>query len=134
RQTLFEAPSPSKPVFAYFDLGLARQRVFDLDHALSTYWTHPELRADPGHERITARMLLTHTSGLPNWRAETGGKLALSFEPGTAFQYSGEGYEYLRGAIQKQLGLDDAALQALFDEQVTQAIGAGFMKYTWDDA
>ncbi|HEY9143569.1 MAG TPA: serine hydrolase domain-containing protein [Arenimonas sp.] len=134
RQTLFEAASLSKPVFAYFTLALARQGVLDLDQPLSTYWTHPDLRDDPRHERITARMLLTHTSGLPNWRSETGGKLALSFEPGTAFQYSGEGYEYLRGAIQKQLKLDDAALQALFDEEVTKAVGAGFMKYTWDDA
>ncbi|GGA76524.1 hypothetical protein GCM10011521_13450 [Arenimonas soli] len=133
-RTLFEAASLSKPVFAYFALSLARQGVVDLDQPVHAYWDHPELADDPGHERITARMLLTHTSGLPNWRSESGGRLALSFAPGTAFQYSGEGYEYLRGVIQKQLGLDDDALQALLDEQVTRAVGAGFMMYTWDDA
>lgn len=132
-QTLFEAASLSKPLFAYFTLLQAEKGVIELDQPLYTYLPHPDLAENEWHKLITARMVLTHTSGLPNWRSDTGGQLSLLFKPGTSFQYSSEGYEYLRQVLQKQLKVDDSGLQALIDEQITNEIDAGFMKYVWDE-
>lgn len=132
--TLFEAASLSKPVFSYLVLDQVGNGALDLDQPLYTILPHPELLDDPRHELITARMVLTHTSGLPNWPADNGGKLSLLFDPGTRFQYSGAGFEYLRAVLQKKLGLDDEGLQALVDEKIGRGFGAGFLKYTWDDS
>lgn len=132
-QTLFEAASLSKPLFAYFTLLQAEKGVIELDQPLYSYLPHPDLTDNEWHKLITARMVLTHTSGLPNWRSDSSGQLAFLFKPGTNFQYSSEGYEYLRQVLQKQLNVDDSGLQALIDNQVTDQINAGFMKYIWDD-
>lgn len=132
-QTLFEAASLSKPLFAYFTLLQVEKGVIDLDQPLYSYWPHPALTDNEWHKLITARMVLTHTSGLPNWRSDTDGQLSLLFKPGTNFHYSSEGYEYLRGVLQKQLNVDDTGLQALIDEQISNELGTDFIKYIWDD-
>jgi CubicO group peptidase (beta-lactamase class C family) len=45
--------------------------------------------------------VLSHQGGFVNWRSmNPGGKLAFDTVPGTAFRYSGEGFEYLRRAIE----------------------------------
>jgi CubicO group peptidase (beta-lactamase class C family) len=50
-------------------------------------------------------MLLSHTSGLPNWRfLEPSGKLRISSEPGTHFGYSGEGINLLQLVIEEHTG------------------------------
>ena len=51
---------------------------------------------------LTPRMALDHQTGFPNWRRETGGKLAFIREPGTAFGYSREGYEYVARLAEKR--------------------------------
>jgi CubicO group peptidase (beta-lactamase class C family) len=51
---------------------------------------------------------LSHQSGFPNWRANN--KLHFEFEPGTKFQYSGEGYEYLREALEHKFNKSLAEL------------------------
>lgn len=132
-KTVFEAASLSKPVFAYFVMQQVQQSVLDLDRPVYEYLPNEHLVDDPRHKLITARMLLTHTSGLPNWRSDTGGKLKLLFTPGTEFQYSGEGYEYLRQIIQHLLAVDDDGLQARMQKEVVATIGAEFMQYTWDN-
>lgn len=132
RDTLFEAASLSKPLFAYFVLLQVEKGRLDLDRPLYEYWPHPELVDDPRHTGLTARMVLAHASGLPNWRSDTGGHLSFLFEPGTRYGYSGEAYEYLKDALKHRLGIDDEGLQALFDAEVAAPIGADFLRYTWD--
>ena len=47
-----------------------------------------DLAGDARYKKITARMLLSHTSGLPNWRWFTDEKsLRIYFEPGSRFAY-----------------------------------------------
>lgn len=133
-ETLFEAASLSKPVFAYFVMLQVDKGLLDLDRPLYEYLPNQSLVDDPRHEKLTARMVLAHASGLPNWRVDTGGELKLLFEPGTRFGYSGEGYEYLKQALKQVLDTDDDGLQALFDAEVSRVIGARFMKYTWDES
>jgi len=45
-------------------------------------------------ERITTRMVLSHSSGLPH--GEPRKPLPIFFEPGTKYKYSADGYEYLQ--------------------------------------
>jgi CubicO group peptidase (beta-lactamase class C family) len=65
--TVFEAASLSKPVFAYAVLRLADRGEFDLDAPLLEMWEHDRLTHDDRARLITGRMVITHSSGLPNW-------------------------------------------------------------------
>ena len=96
-ETLFEAASLSKPVFARMVRMEVDRGTLALDTPLARYWEYPDLREEPWRDRITARMVLSHRSGLPNWRRDQ--PLTIQFEPGERFQYSGEGYVYLERAI-----------------------------------
>ncbi len=118
-ETMFEACSMSKPVFAYLAMMLAEKGRLDLDKPLAEYLELACLRGQHGHERITARMALSHTSGLPNWRKgeeERDGPLPLLFTPGTMFSYSGEGIFYLQKVVEQITGepLDSLAQRMLF--------------------
>ncbi len=114
--TVFEAASLSKPVLSYMVFGLRRRGAIDLDRPLGDYMDEPYVPNDPRAERITARHVLSHTSGLPNWRSEKQ-PLRTSFEPGTRFSYSGEGYVYLGKVIERIVGVPIAdALDAWMRE------------------
>jgi CubicO group peptidase (beta-lactamase class C family) len=84
--TVFEAASLSKPVFAYLVLRLADRGEFDLDRPLYEMLEYPRLAHDERYKRITARIVLSHGTGMPNWGGE---KLTLRFDPGTDYGYSG---------------------------------------------
>ncbi len=111
--TAFEAGSLTKPLFAYAVLKLVEAGALDLDRPLAAYLPQPYGDA-PCLARITARHALSHTSGLPNWRAPTG--LACAFAPGTGFSYSGEGYLYLQTVVERITGrpLHEFLARALF--------------------
>ncbi len=113
-RTVFQAASLSKPVFAYGVLKLVDQGKLDLDTPLSKYI--PEyVEHDERVNTVTARHVLTHRTGFPNWRP--GGKpLAIHFTPGERFSYSGEGFVYLQRAVEKITGqpLDTWMKQTVF--------------------
>jgi CubicO group peptidase (beta-lactamase class C family) len=121
--TVFEAASMSKPVFAYLVMQQVQAGRLDLDIPLDRYLQAPpeQFEAPTGwQERITARMLLDHTAGLPNWRAsgdEHRGSLAMLSEPGQTFHYSGEGYFYLQRVLEQLSGepLEALAAHSLFE-------------------
>lgn len=103
-ETVFEACSMSKPLFAYAALKLAEQGQLDVDRPLVDYLGESHRIDDPRQARITGRMALTHTTGLPNWRPggwRAGGPIALMFEPGERFSYSGEGIWFLQQALER---------------------------------
>ena len=119
-ETLFEAASMSKPAFAILALQLADTGRLDVDRPLVEYSSEPFVPDQPGRRHVTARMALSHTTGLPNWRPgeeEREGPLPLLFEPGTRFGYSGEGVFYLQRVVEQLTGqpLDLLARAALFD-------------------
>ncbi|HJP60421.1 MAG TPA: serine hydrolase [Gemmatimonadaceae bacterium] len=115
-RTVFEAASLSKPVIAYAALKLVDSGMLDLDRPLAGYASYPELGTDPRGQLITARMVLSHTTGLQNERHGED-SLRFSFDPGTHFQYSGEGYRLLGKAIEAITGksLADAMKALVFD-------------------
>jgi CubicO group peptidase (beta-lactamase class C family) len=106
-ETVFEACSMSKPVFAYLVLQLVEEGRLVLDRPLVDYLEAPSFPTQPEYRQITARMVLSHTSGLPNWRKgeeERGGPLPVLFTPGTRFGYSGEAFFLLQQVIEKVTG------------------------------
>ena len=101
--TVFQAASTTKPVFAYAVMKLCEKRVMDLDTPLTKYAPARFLESDPLLDRITARHVLSHTSGLPNWRSKEE-PAAVRFTPGDKWGYSGEGYSYLQSAVSHLTG------------------------------
>jgi CubicO group peptidase (beta-lactamase class C family) len=87
--TVFEAASLSKPVFTYGVLKLVDQGKLNLDTPLSSYLPKPYVPDERAGE-ITARLVLSHRTGFPNWRGSDG-LLPIYFSPGERFSYSGEG-------------------------------------------
>ncbi|KGT10301.1 hypothetical protein NV63_00790 [Elizabethkingia anophelis] len=94
----FEAASLSKPVFSYFVLKLAHEGKLNLDKPLYQYLPADNI-SDERYKKITARMVLSHTTGLPNWSEIT--PIPLLFNPGEKFSYSGEAFVYLAKVIAK---------------------------------
>ena len=104
--TLFNVASITKTVTTETILRLVAEGKLSLDESISPYWVDPDLEDDPNHHKLTARLILTHTSGLPNWRFQTNDfKLKFVNEPGTKFGYSGEGFQYLMRYAEHKLGI-----------------------------
>jgi CubicO group peptidase (beta-lactamase class C family) len=101
--TVFEAASTSKPVFAYAVMKLCERGVMDLDTPLTKYTSRRFLEGDPRLDLITARHVLSHTSGFQNFRTLTE-PLSIQFTPGTQWSYSGEGYSYLQQVVTELSG------------------------------
>jgi CubicO group peptidase (beta-lactamase class C family) len=105
--TVFSGQSMSKPVFAYRVMKLCEQGVLDLDAPLTRYTRDIFVRNDVRLHDITARRVLSHTTGLPNWRSP-GDPLRINFTPGSRWSYSGEGYYYLQSVVSQLTGhVDD---------------------------
>ena len=101
--TVFEAASVSKTVFAYAVMKLCEKGTLKLDGPLSQYLPKPFLEGDPRLDMITARYVLSHRSGFQNWRTPEE-PLKINFTPGTDFMYSGEGYNYLQSVVTQTTG------------------------------
>jgi CubicO group peptidase (beta-lactamase class C family) len=106
-KTIFRAGSLGKCVFAYAILRLCDRGVLSLDTPLMRYMgTYNRFdAADPRYSMITARMVLSHTSGLAEFQEfNTGEPVRLLFTPGSSFAYSGEGYWFLQKVIELLTG------------------------------
>ncbi len=128
--SVFQAASLSKPIFAYAVLKLAQEGSLNLDAPLVSYLPQGYVHIQnpfaigqpaitdrvvaPDIQAVTARMVLSHTSGLPNWSSDP---LAFDFKPGTGWQYSGEGFMLLQRTVESitNKGLDDFMRHQLFD-------------------
>ncbi len=107
KNTVFEACSLSKSYLVFAIHKLVDQGILDLDKPLHEYLSHPRLIHDNRYKKITARMVLSHFSGIENWQFYNNPDvLEIISEPGTAFNYSGEGYIYLSKIIEKIIGQD----------------------------
>ncbi|MEM7613167.1 MAG: serine hydrolase [Pseudomonadota bacterium] len=94
--TVFEAASITKAVFAFAVNRMADRGEIDLDRPLYTYLPFEDIAHDERYKKITARHVLSHQSGFPNWRWQNpDGQLDIKFYPGIQYGYSGEGFEYL---------------------------------------
>lgn len=113
-ETIMYGASISKAAFAQYVLMLVDDGKIDLDTPIKTYLPKPlpdypryaDLAGDPRWEKITPRMLLTHSSGLADQRVyDPDNKLRFNLEPGTRYAYSGEGINLMQFVIDEGLGL-----------------------------
>jgi CubicO group peptidase (beta-lactamase class C family) len=129
--TLFGAASLSKPVFAYAILRMRDEKLIDLDRPLWNYLPYEDLPAGENAKLITARHVLSHSSGLQNWRFGREDKLAFAFKPGEGFQYSGEGFYYLGRVLEHISG---GGFEEYMQERVFRPLGMTNSTYAWTAA
>jgi CubicO group peptidase (beta-lactamase class C family) len=103
---VFDAASLSKPVFAYLVMLLVQDGVIDLDLPLDGYLGQPYVPGNDLAAKVTARHVLSHTTGYRNWRFNDTQTLVPEFTPGERWQYSGEGYYELQRAVETIMGKD----------------------------
>ena len=159
-QSVFQAASLSKVVFAYTVLRLVDQGVLDLDTPLVDYYVWPRFAPDSLTQalasQLTARHVLTHRTGLPNWAVSPSSDAwptsSLQFLPETyaaasaaastaapsatdaaassaqPFHYSGEGFAYLQQVVEHITGL---SLNQLAEREVFTPMGMTSSWYGW---
>lgn len=127
--TVFDAASLSKPVFAHAVLQLADQGRLSLDAPLDGYLPgYIPADANGWAPLVTARHVLGHASGLPNWRSPDQ-PLKPHFRPGERFSYSGEGFLYLQRVMEAVTG---ERLHALVERLVLRPFGMDRSGFVWD--
>jgi CubicO group peptidase (beta-lactamase class C family) len=125
--TMFEAASMSKPAFAYVVMKLCENGVMSLDTPLVQYTPDRFIQGDPRLDKITARHVLSHTSGFQNWRSSEK-PLAIHFTPGERYMYSGEGYNYLQTVVTRLLR---KPFDAFMSERLLEPFAMTSSGYTW---
>jgi CubicO group peptidase (beta-lactamase class C family) len=137
KETIFSAASFSKTAFACLVLKLAEQGKIDLDKPLAEYLRQPldaypkyaDLKGDERYKKISARIVLSHQTGFPNWRFLTEeGRLRFLFDPGTRYSYSGEGVGLLQMVVEEITG---RGLEELAREMVFDPLGMTRTSYVW---
>lgn len=138
--TVFEAASLTKPLFAYLVMTLVDEGVLDLDRPIVEYLTPETVEQALGHgldaegfrrdwfETITARHVLSHSSGLPH--GDGGAVTTIFFEPGSDWKYSAEGYSYLQSAVEQLAG---EPLDRLAEDRVLRPLGMDRSSMVWRD-
>jgi CubicO group peptidase (beta-lactamase class C family) len=129
---VFNVASITKTITTMVTLNLVNSGNWKLDEPLANYFTDPDIKDDVRSRQITTRDILTHRSGFPNWRTELpAGKLAFQFDPGTRYQYSGEGFEYLRHALENKFR---KSLDKLADSIIFKPLGMNNTSFKWNVA
>jgi len=139
--TVFDGASLAKPVFSYGVLSLVRDGKLDLDRPISDYLEKLYIKGDERINKITARMVLSHTSGLPNWRpdfwasSDSGikisgfpGSLEIQYEPGSRFKYSAEGFNYLQAAVEQ---VTNDRIDYFIKNRVLDPLGMSRSSFVW---
>jgi CubicO group peptidase (beta-lactamase class C family) len=134
--TIFEAASLSKPVFSYAVMKLVERGQLDMDKPLIEYTSDKYIEDnflegpidDNRLRKITTRMVLTHSSGFPNWRQNN--KLVINFEPGEKYSYSGEGFGYLQRVVEE---LTHLSLNEFMKQEVFDPLEMKYSSYVWQD-
>ena len=129
--------SLTKAAFAHLVLQLVDEGVLALDapitgllqKPLPEYADFADLAGDPRWRRFTPRMLLSHSSGLLNWRwINDDQKLDIKFEPGSRYVYSGEGIQVLQLIVEERTG---ASLRDLMQRRVFDRFGMADTSMVW---
>ncbi len=138
--TAMYGASFSKAVFACLVMQLVQEKRLDLDKPLHQYLPKPipeyeayqDLAGDVRWQQLTARMALTHTTGLPNWRwLAPDKKLRFKFAPGAQYWYSGEGLQLLQLVVET---VTQKSLTELSAERLFRPLGLARTSYVWQPA
>jgi CubicO group peptidase (beta-lactamase class C family) len=139
QDTIMYAASITKAAFAYYVLMLVDDGKLDLDKPISAYLPKPlpdypkyaDLGVDERWKTITARRLLTHSSGLADQRFyDPENKFRFNLEPGSRYAYSNEGINLLQFVIEESLGLK---VGDEMNRRVFQPLGMTRSSMIWRD-
>ncbi len=141
KDTVFEAASLTKPFFGYVAMKLVESGELDLDRQLVEYIPEPDLvKSYIGHpmdlegfrshwfKKITARMVLSHSSGLPHGGPRK--PLPVYFEPGTQYRYSADGYLYLQRIVEHRRG---EPLEEVMRKLAIEPLGMTHSSMVWQE-
>lgn len=145
--TIVYGASYSKAVFGYLTMKLVEEKIIDLDRPLYQYLEKPisgypyfsDLKNDDRWKLITARMCLSHTTGLPNVRwfhpvtseRDSTGIIRIYFKPGQKYAYSGEGFKLLQLVIEE---ITHKTIDELAEEKVFKPLGMTRTGYIWHES
>ncbi|CDZ77114.1 Esterase EstB [Legionella massiliensis] len=117
KETIFEAASLSKPVFAYLVLKMAERGELDLDKPLYEQFgdygppfdaiskpeqVYEDAEFANNYKKLTPRMILSHQGGLPNeFNPDDSASYCFVSPIGKKFDYSGEAYRFLREVVER---------------------------------
>lgn len=127
----------TKAMYATIVADLAEAGAIDLDRPVAALLGKPwaqvprytELAGDPRADKITPRMLLSHTAGFANLRfLEPDGKLHIHFEPGEKYAYSGDGINLLQLAVEAATNKPGGDLMR---ERIFAPLGMTRTSMTW---
>jgi len=104
---------------------LVERGALDLDTPLWDLLPYPRLEADRRSRSITARHVLGHETGLPNWGEDP---LEMLRGPGERWGYSGEGFVYLQRVLERVTG---ESLAELVDREVFVPLGMTHSSLIW---
>ena len=134
--TTFEAASLGKEMLAYVALRLYDRGVLDLDKPLLQYYAYPRLAGQPRAARITARLVLAHLTGLPNWAEKPTGAgwktsaLTVQYAPDSCWNYSGEGYTFLQQTLEH---LTDKPFETLARAEIFTPLHLQHSSFEWHE-
>ena len=129
----------TKSVFAYFVMQLVSEGMIDLDKPVQQYLPKPlpeyekykDLAADERYKLITMRMLLSHTTGFPNFAfLNPDKKLNINFTPGTRYAYSGEGINLAQFVVETVTKKD---VGEMMRDRIFKPFGMTTTSMTWDE-
>lgn len=131
---IFQAASLSKVVFAYIVMKMYDRGEIDLDTPICTYTDIDRFEDKESASKLTARMVLNHRTGLPNWSKSPSSEewpvstITFKFPVDSCYGYSGEGFAFLQRAVEKIRGkkIDDVA-----KEEVFIPLGMEYTSYEW---
>jgi CubicO group peptidase (beta-lactamase class C family) len=132
KNTIWNVASLTKPITAIVALKLIDKGELSLDEPVYKSYIDSDLKDDIRVRKLTPRIILSHQTGFSNWRGNNeNGKLSFEFEPGTNYQYSGEGYEYLRKVMEHKL---NKSLEQLAKELIFEPLQMNDTKFFWDSS
>lgn len=135
--SVMTAASLSKAAFATLVMRLTQEHVLELDRPIYQYLSkslpefpgYAELQGDERYKKLTLRILLSHTSGFPNWRAfEDDRKLRIHFVPGTRYAYSGEGIDLAQLVVETVTG---QSLSVLMEKKLFKPLSMDRTAMIW---
>jgi CubicO group peptidase (beta-lactamase class C family) len=136
--SVMTSASLNKAAFATMVMRLVQAGKLDLDKPIGQYLPEPlpeyprytDLSGDERWKKLTLRILLSHTSGFPNWRwFEDDRKLHIHFDPGSRYAYSGEGIDLAQFVVETVTG---KSVSSLMDENLHRPLHMTRTSMVWE--
>lgn len=129
KNAIWNVASLTKPITALIVLKLIDSGKLSLDEPIYKYFTDPGIINDSRAKLLTPRIILSHQTGFANNRENyKDGILKFEFEPGTKYQYSGEGYDYLRKVIEHKF---NKTIEQLASELIFNPLKMNNTSFVW---